>query len=225
VTENFQSLEGFGNFTKRSLYQSGENHVFHKLKFVNGLAAVMMLGGLLLAACAPGDTALAPIGDARPAGLGESFTGADDDASATPEPTHTPETSTPEATLVSTITPTVGAEIEFTGPLTAINGNVWVVNGLNVVVTAQTEIKDNPQIGDTVKVHATLQADNSLVAREIEKETGSGGDNSGHGGGDDSGGDDNSGHGGDGDDDNSGHGGGDNSGGSDDNSGHGGGDD
>jgi hypothetical protein len=31
--------------------------------------------------------------------------------------------------------------------LTALNGNVWTVNNLAVIVSASTEIEDNPQSG------------------------------------------------------------------------------
>ena len=111
-----------------------------------------------------------------------------------------------------------GEEVEFTGRLTAINENVWTVGDRDVLVTRETEIKGDPQVGDQVKVHALVQADGSLVAREIEKE------NSGPGGG--SGDDDHSGGGNGGSDDNSGSGSsGDDHDGDDDQSGSGGGDD
>jgi hypothetical protein len=131
-------------------------------------------------------------------------------------------------------------EQEFTGALTAINGDVWTIAGRQVRITTRTEVKGNLLIGNMLKVHASPGADGVLVAREVElaadddlDDDSGGDDNSGPGGGDDDGADDNSGHGGDDDedddsgDDNSGHGGGDDDGGDsgDDNSGHGGGDD
>lgn len=121
-------------------------------------------------------------------------------------------------------------EQEFTGVLSAINGQVWTIGGVAVRVTTGTEVKDTLQIGDTVKVHATAGSDGTLVAREVER-AGAGDDgNSGSGGGDDNDDrdDDNSGPGSsddDDDDDNSGHGGGNDDDGNDDNSGSGGGDD
>lgn len=119
-------------------------------------------------------------------------------------------------------------EFEFTGTLQAKNGNVWVINGFNVVVTPRTELKGALAIGEIVKVHGTRQADGSIVAREIENDDRS----SGKSGSDDSyndksgsGDDDNSGRGGDDDrdDDHSGHDGDDDQ--DDDHSGRGGGDD
>ncbi|MGQ0601571.1 MAG: DUF5666 domain-containing protein [Anaerolineales bacterium] len=112
----------------------------------------------------------------------------------------------------ATPTPIIGNEVEFSGTLTAINGNAYIVNGITVLITANTEVKDALQIGDFVKVHGTAQADGTLIAREIEKDddnNGEGDDNSGSGNGDDDDDDDHSGHGGgddddDDDDDNSG---------------------
>jgi hypothetical protein len=133
-------------------------------------------------------------------------------------------------------------EVEFTGTLTAVNGDLWTIAGQAVRVVGATEIKDTVQVGDEVKVHATAGTDGVLVAREIElahdgsddvnddrSGSGSGGDgaddNSGPGSADD-GGDDHSGSGGgddhgDGTDDRGGddHGGGNDDGGGDDHGG------
>jgi hypothetical protein len=83
-----------------------------------------------------------------------------------PEATRTPEPSrTPEPTR--TVAP---AEIEFVGTLNSKEGGVWNVGGTSVMVTGETEIRDNPQVGDTVKVHGWLQADGVVKAREIRKQ-------------------------------------------------------
>jgi hypothetical protein len=116
-----------------------------------------------------------------------------------------------KALLAATRTPVAGNEIEFTGTVSAISGEVWTINGVRVIVTPQTEIKGNPQVGSAVKVEGRLQADGSVIAREIEKadsdddHSGRGGDDDDRGGGDD---DDHRGHGrgGDNDDDRSGKG-------------------
>jgi hypothetical protein len=76
--------------------------------------------------------------------------------------------STPE---VSSTSQPSGSEVEFTASLVSINGSTWLVGERSVVVTASTEIKDNPQVGSLVKVHATLQADGNYLAREIEAGT------------------------------------------------------
>ena len=52
--------------------------------------------------------------------------------------------------------------------LSAINGDLWTVGGLNVRITAATEVKGTLQIGDRVKVHARPGTDGVLVAREVE---------------------------------------------------------
>jgi hypothetical protein len=132
-----------------------------------------------------------------------------------------------------------GDEQEFTGTLTAMNGDLWTVDSMQVRITSDTEVKDTLQVGDEVKVHAAAGSDGVLVAREIELagdddlNDDRSGDDSGHDANDDqggSGGDDSSGSGSvDAGDGHSGSGGGDDSGGDDsggdDHSGSGGGDD
>jgi hypothetical protein len=59
-------------------------------------------------------------------------------------------------------------EMEITGTLESINGNVWIIDGQAVTVTTSTEVKGSLVVGDLVKVHASPSADGSLVAREIE---------------------------------------------------------
>src|SRR5690606_9211213 len=59
-------------------------------------------------------------------------------------------------------------EREFFGTVEAMNGNVWTISGQQVVVTATTEIKNTIVVGSLDKVHATPQADGTLLAREIE---------------------------------------------------------
>jgi len=88
-----------------------------------------------------------------------------------PSPSNTPEpTRTPEPTHTSEPTATQHAEeIEFEGTLQFISGDVWTVGGQAVTVTGSTEIKDNPQVGDTVRVRALQQPDGSLIAERIEK--------------------------------------------------------
>jgi type VI secretion system secreted protein VgrG len=88
-----------------------------------------------------------------------------------PSPSNTPEpTRTPEPTHTSEPTATQHAEeIDFEGTLQSISGNVWTVSGQAVTVTGSTEIKDNPQVGDTVRVRALQQPDGSLIAERIEK--------------------------------------------------------
>jgi type VI secretion system secreted protein VgrG len=88
-----------------------------------------------------------------------------------PSPSNTPEpTRTPEPTHTSEPTATQHAEeIDFEGTLQSISGNIWTVGGQAVTVTGSTEIKDNPQVGDTVRVRALQQPDGSLIAERIEK--------------------------------------------------------
>jgi hypothetical protein len=49
-------------------------------------------------------------------------------------------------------------------------GAVWVISGESVLITGDTEFRDNPQLGDRVKVRAWRYPDGHLVARRIEKD-------------------------------------------------------
>jgi hypothetical protein len=79
---------------------------------------------------------------------------------ATPVPQ---ETETPS--LVITPEP---KEIKITGVVESITGNVWTIDGRQVIITGNTEFKDSISVGDCVQVHALLGANGSLTAREIE---------------------------------------------------------
>ncbi|WP_299030372.1 DUF5666 domain-containing protein [uncultured Thermanaerothrix sp.] len=59
-------------------------------------------------------------------------------------------------------------EVEWFGVVVQIADGVWVIGEQTVQVTAQTEFKGNPQVGDLVKVHA-MPSQSGYVAREIEK--------------------------------------------------------
>lgn len=148
------------------------------------LRSAVILGGLTLAACAP----MALPGDTnQPASNGAAAelalqAGADD--TATPGSTSTAmatdDTVTPGATSTVatpdasetpqpgvTVTAIAGQEIEFTGTIESFDNGVLMVSGRKVVITAQTEVKLQPQKGLNVKVHGTVQADGSVLAREI----------------------------------------------------------
>lgn len=67
------------------------------------------------------------------------------------------------------VTPVVSTdEIELVGVVESIASNLWTVSGQQFAVNAQTEIKNAIAVGDLVKVHLLVNADNSLTAREIE---------------------------------------------------------
>jgi hypothetical protein len=71
-------------------------------------------------------------------------------------------------------------EVEFSGTVESMAADAWVVGGQTVKITAQTEIKDAIEVGDFVRVHAHVEADGSLVAREIELEDGDDADDNGN---------------------------------------------
>ncbi len=59
-------------------------------------------------------------------------------------------------------------EIEFTGLVEAITGDVWTVAGIQVTVTSDTEIEDVIEVGDFVKVETERDTEGSFTATEIE---------------------------------------------------------
>lgn len=66
-------------------------------------------------------------------------------------------------------------EIEFFGMVESITDGVWRVDGRDLMVTPQTEIKGLIEVGDLVKVHAFAGEGDMLIAREIEKAVTDGG--------------------------------------------------
>ena len=61
-----------------------------------------------------------------------------------------------------------GVKVEFTGTLTAKNGNIWTVDTTSVVLTTTTEVKGTLEVGVKVKVEGYKQADGSVLAQEIK---------------------------------------------------------
>lgn len=76
-----------------------------------------------------------------------------------PSSAETPDTPQP---------PAAGEEVEFVGAVVSIAADAWSVGDTLVAITSDTEIKGAIAVGDLVKVHALVQPDLSLVAREIE---------------------------------------------------------
>jgi len=61
-----------------------------------------------------------------------------------------------------------GEETEFEGIIESMTPTLWMIGGKSVVVTEQTELEGQLNIGDEVQVEGFLAADGSLVAREIK---------------------------------------------------------
>ena len=60
-------------------------------------------------------------------------------------------------------------EVELIGTVESVTPESWTIQGKEVFVTPQTEIKDPLlTVGDMVKVHVLVGADGTLTAREIE---------------------------------------------------------
>lgn len=61
------------------------------------------------------------------------------------------------------------AEVEFTGQVTRQNENDWVVSGIQVLVSAQTEIRDQGiTVGSAVQVEGQTQSSGAVSAEKIE---------------------------------------------------------
>jgi hypothetical protein len=84
------------------------------------------------------------------------------------EPIHTPEASEEEGE--GDDGDSDGEELDFTGPVQAIGASQWTIGGVVMRVDGDTEIRDDPQVGDTVRVKARRQIDGSWLAEKIERE-------------------------------------------------------
>ena len=62
-----------------------------------------------------------------------------------------------------------GQETEFKGTVESIAPDQWTISGQTVLVNGDTRIEGNPQVGDTVEVHA-VQSAQGLLATHIDKE-------------------------------------------------------
>ena len=62
-------------------------------------------------------------------------------------------------------------EIEITGMLEDVDGTTWTVDGQVISVPVSAEIKGTIFVGQVVKIHASMGADGTLTAREVELAT------------------------------------------------------
>ena len=61
------------------------------------------------------------------------------------------------------------AKVDFAGMITQQNGNVWLVSGITIVISPQTDLHDGPVfIGDTVRVFGITQSDASVLVERID---------------------------------------------------------
>jgi len=93
--------------------------------------------------------------------------GSDDDDGDEPEPTVTQDDEEQEQEEEEE---EEAERIDFEGVVESIGGSAWVIDGRTVGVDGETEIKDDPEVGDTVRVRAWLQPDGSWWAEKIELE-------------------------------------------------------
>jgi hypothetical protein len=60
------------------------------------------------------------------------------------------------------------AQVEFTGAVDSVAADQWVVSGQVLLIAPETAIDASINVGDTVKVYATVTADGAVTANKIE---------------------------------------------------------
>lgn len=61
------------------------------------------------------------------------------------------------------------AKVEFVGIVTQQNRGEWLVAGIRIVISPQTDLQDGPVfVGDSIRVFGITQSDNSVIAERIE---------------------------------------------------------
>jgi hypothetical protein len=62
------------------------------------------------------------------------------------------------------------ARVDFAGTLTRQNGDLWLVSKVPVVISAQTDLRDQPiQPGDAVRVRGMSQPDGTVLAERVDR--------------------------------------------------------
>ena len=60
-------------------------------------------------------------------------------------------------------------EVDFSGRVTRQTGNLWLVAGIPVAISAQTELPSQPVVvGDAIRVEGATQQDGAVLAKEIK---------------------------------------------------------
>ena len=62
------------------------------------------------------------------------------------------------------------AKVDFAGTVTRQNGDLWLVSKVPVVISAGTDLRDQPILpGDAVRVRGVTQADGTVLAERVER--------------------------------------------------------
>ncbi|HEX2992450.1 MAG TPA: DUF5666 domain-containing protein [Anaerolineales bacterium] len=62
------------------------------------------------------------------------------------------------------------AKVDFAGTVTRQNGDLWLVSKVPVVISAGTDLRDDPILpGDAVRVRGVTQADGTVLAERVER--------------------------------------------------------
>lgn len=73
-----------------------------------------------------------------------------------------------QALTITLIEEGPGTPFKFSGLVQAINDGSWIISGQLIVVTGDTHIHGNIEVGDVVKVHGRVLPNGSWVARKIK---------------------------------------------------------
>lgn len=130
-----------------------------------GISAVFASGGIQLAAANTSTAAFILTSQTGSDNSGkDSLSDQVDDKTKTP----VPGMGAIDPARVCFSSASLSGESEFYANIEAINGSTYLIGGLTVTTSSLTELKAAFAVGNRVKVHATLQADGSYFAREIE---------------------------------------------------------
>ena len=62
------------------------------------------------------------------------------------------------------------AEVDFAGIITEQNGNKWLVSGITIVISPQTDFHDGPVfVGDAVRVFGVIQSNDSVLVERVDQ--------------------------------------------------------
>ena len=62
------------------------------------------------------------------------------------------------------------ARVDFAGIITQQNGNEWLVSGITIIISPQTDFHDGPvSVGDAVRVFGIVQSNDSVLVERIDR--------------------------------------------------------
>lgn len=84
-----------------------------------------------------------------------------------PAPVAAPSAQQPSSNPAADAPQVLAVEVAFSGTVESMNGNQWIVDGKTVTVEPQALAGDNIQVGDMVKVEATVGKDGAIITTRV----------------------------------------------------------